>query len=264
MNDSEVEKIVQNDNQISKVKKKRHIVRWVLVTILVLLIAAVAWFFASITLFKPKDLGIEYTNADYESALQKTGVTISFNGMSTEELEDFKDNLDGKKLDINNYKWEFSDYEEKNFTLTPSEATALLNEIAPAFWWFDYLQVNILPDGTMEGSSRVDVARLKADLFSDIADKIPIPLPDEANIYSKGAISIKNNVLTATPEVFKVGATSLPEKYMSDESVDTITPYFERIYTVIPGLEIKSLTADASGNFVFDGIIPKTVKVTEK
>ena len=253
-----------NETTSQTPKKKRHIARWIILTVLVIIIGVVAWFFASLMLFKPKDLGVDYTKADYSSALAKTGVDVNFNNMSGEELENYKESLEGKKLDINDYNWEFSQYEERTFTLTPSEATALLNEIAPAFWWFDDLQVNVLPDGTMEGSSRADVARLKTDLFSDVANKIPIPLPDKVNIYSKGKISISNNVLTASPEDFKVGSTSLPDKYMTDENVKIITPYFERIYTVVPGLEIKSLKSDSDGNFVFDGKIPQKIKITEK
>lgn len=49
----------------------------------------------------------------------------------------------------------------------------------------DKLQVKVLPDGTMEGSSTADIKRLKTDLYSDVADDAPIPLPDRLNIYRK-------------------------------------------------------------------------------
>ena len=48
----------------------------------------------------------------------------------------------------------------------------------------------------MEGSSTADIERLKTDLYSDVADDAPIPLPDRLNIYSKGQVSITNNQLT--------------------------------------------------------------------
>ena len=245
-------------------KKKKHIGRWIALILLLAVVGAVGWFIGTLSLFGPKDLGVDYTMADFNNAMAKTGIKINFNNMSDAELEQFKADLKGKKLNIDDYNWEFTDYQRKTFALSPSEATALLNEIAPNFWWFDNLQVNILPDGTMEGSSTADIKRLKTDLFSDVADQIPIPLPDKVNIYSKGVVSITDNTLTGNPEKFNVGPLPLPDQFMTPDSVDTIASYSERIYTKIPGLEINSLGADADGNFAFDGVIPQSVTITPK
>lgn len=244
------------------IKRKGHVGLWITIIILLSVIAAGVWFVCSIFAFKPKDLGVTYTDADYQSALAKTGVEITFDGMSGEALEAYKDTLGDTKLNIQDYKWEFSDFQPKSFTLTPAEATAFLNEIAPAFWWFDNLQVKAYPDGTMEGSSTADIARLKTDLYSDVAAQVPIPLPDNVNIYSKGVIGIANNRLTGNPQAFEVGFVPLPNEYMIPESVDIMASYFERIYTIIPGLAINTLTSDGGGNFVFDGVIPQQVSVT--
>ena len=245
-------------------KKKKHIGLWITLALILIIISLVAAVFVISTLLKPKDLGVKYTTADYESALTKTGISINFKGMTGSDLEKYKEDFDGEKLNINDYSWEFSDYQQKQFSLTPSEATALLNEIAPSFWWFDDLQVNVLEDGTLEGSSKVDIARLKTDLYSDIADQIPIPLPDKINIYSKGDLSITDNVISADPEIFEVGVVGIPDKYMTDDSVNVMEEYFSRIYTVIPGLQIKSLNSDEDGNILFDGIIPQSVTVKPK
>lgn len=237
---------------------------WIMLTILLVLAALIIWFVGSLFLFKPQNLGVTYTQADYERSLEKTGIQIEFDGKSGKELEKYKETLGSKKLSINDYIWEFSDYQPKSFTLSPSEASALLNEIAPAFWWFDNLQVNVLPDGTMEGSSTADIGRLKNDLYSDVNNSIPIPLPDKLNIYSKGTINITGNRLTGDPQAFEIGSVPLPEQYLTDESVTVMAGYFERIYTVVPGLEIQSLTANKAGEFVFEGVIPQSVKVTPK
>ncbi|WP_292464352.1 hypothetical protein [Methanolobus sp.] len=236
--------------------------KYVLLVVFVLIIASVSWVYASFSLFGPKDLGVEYTHADYVSALEKTGIMVEYEGMTGEELEEYKKNAEKKS--INDYNFEFSEYERKEFTLTAEESTALLNEIAPGFWWFDNLQVKALPDGTMEGSSTADIKRLKADLYSDVADDVPLPLPDNLNIYSKGRISITNNQLSGDPEAFSLGAVSLPDTYMEDESVSVMEEFFPRIYTVVPGLEINSLTSNSNGEFVFDGVIPQKVSVTKK
>ncbi|MDW7733530.1 MAG: hypothetical protein SCH66_14015 [Methanolobus sp.] len=236
--------------------------KYVLLVVFVLILASVSWVYASFSLFGPKDLGVEYTHEDYLSALGKTGIQVEYEGMTGEELEEYKKNAEKKS--IHDYNFEFSEYERKEFTLTAAESTALLNEIAPGFWWFDDLQVKVLPDGTMEGSSTADIKRLKADLYSDVAGDVPIPLPDSLNIYSKGRISVTNNQLSGDPETFYLGAIPLPDTYMEEESVNTMEEYFPRIYTVVPGLEINSLTSNSDGEFVFDGVIPQKVSVTQK
>ncbi|SFM31981.1 hypothetical protein [Methanolobus profundi] len=236
--------------------------KYVLLAAAVVILGSVFWVYASFSILGPKDLGVEYTHEDYLSALEKTGMQIEFEGMTGEELEEYKQNAEKKS--INDYNFEFSDYERKEFTLTAAESTALLNEIAPGFWWFDDLQVKVLPDGTMEGSSTADIGRLKTDLYSDVADDVPLPLPDKLNIYSKGRISVTNNQLSGDPESFYLGPVSLPEKYMEEESVDVMEEYFPRIYTVVPGLEITSLDSNENGEFVFDGVIPQKVSVTKK
>lgn len=246
--------------------REQEKLKYVFLAAVVLILGSVFWVYASFSLFGPEDLGVEYTHEDYVSALEKTGIQVEYEGLTGEELEKYKEEekKNGEKKSIHDYNFEFSEYERKEFTLTNEEATALLNEIAPGFWWFDNLQVKVLPDGTMEGSSTADIERLKTDLYSDVADDVPIPLPDRLNIYSKGHVSITNNQLHGDPETFNLGAVPLPDKYMEEESVSVMEDYFSRIYTVVPGLEINSLTSNSDGEFVFDGIIPQKVSVTEK
>jgi hypothetical protein len=244
------------------INKEKGNLKYVLLAVIVLILVSVSWVYASFSLLGPKDLGVQYTHEDYLSALEKTGMQIEYEGMTGEELEEYKKNAEKKS--IQDYNFEFSEYERKEFTLTAEESTALLNEIAPGFWWFDDLQVKASPDGTMEGSSTADIKRLKEDLYSDVAGDVPLPLPDRLNIYSKGQISVTNNQLNGEPEEFNLGAVSLPGKYMEEESVSVMEDYFPRIYTVVPGLEITSLTSNSDGEFVFDGVIPQKVSVTKK
>lgn len=246
-------------------KKKKHIGLIIFLVILLALIGAAVWFFGSLLgWLLPRNLGVKYTDADYKSAMNKIGIQVDFEGKTGPALEEYKKTLGNKKLNMNDYNWEFSDYQEKSFTLTPAEATAFLNEVAPGFWWFDNLQVNILPDGTMVGSSTADIARLKTDLYSDISGDIPIPLPDKVNIYGSGVISITDNALVSHPKELDLGTMGLPEKYMTDENVEVISSYLERLYTIIPDLNIHSLKADEDGNFAFEGSVPQKVVITKK
>lgn len=250
--------------QAQKPPKKRHTGCLIIFMMLLCIVGGLAYVLASAFFLPPKNLGVKYTKKDYVNAIDKIGVKINFNGKSGETMEAGKENYRNKNLYIDDYNWELSDYQEKQFELTPSEATALLNEIAPGFWWFDNLQVNIRSDGTMEGSSTADIAKLKVDLYKDIADKIPIPIPDKVNLYGVGKITITNNKLISMPEKLTLGSVPLPEQYMTDDSVEVISSYLERLYTVVPGLEIISLKANDEGNFEFDGIIPLSVSATEK
>jgi len=228
----------------------------------VLVVIGVIVVFASFSIMGPKDLGVTYTHEDYQNALAKTGIQIEFEGMTGDELEGYKMNAEPKSF--HDYDFEFSDYQHKEFTLSNSEATALLNEIAPGFWWFDDLQVKVNPDGSMEGSSKADIKRLKHDLYSDVADDVPLPLPDRLNIYSKGHTTIENNQLNFNPDSFYLGSAPLPGRYLEDDSVRTMEQYLPRIYEVVPGLEIRSLDANDDGEFVFDGVIPQKVTVNKK
>ncbi len=253
------------------IKKKKHTGRWVTLAILLLIVCGVLWFVGTITgnilgiiPIKPKDLGVRYTAADYASAIQKTGIAVTYNGKTGQDLEQYKKTLGNKSLNINDYNWQFTDFQPKSFTLTPAEATALLNEVAPGVFWFKNIQVNVLPDGTMAGSSTVNVAKLKKELLSDVASQIPIPLPDSVNIYSKGNLSIHSNVLTASPQEATIGSIGLPKQYMTPQTAATASPYLQRIYTVIPGLQINDLKANANGTIQFDGVIPQKVTVTDK
>ncbi|MDG6244590.1 MAG: hypothetical protein QCH31_09435 [Methanolobus sp.] len=236
--------------------------KYVFLAVTVLVIGSLFWTYASFSLLGPKDLGVRYTYEDYQSALEKTGILVEYEGLTGDELEEHKKNVEKKS--IHDYDFEFADYERKQFTLSNEEATALLNELAPGFWWFNDLQVKVLPDGTMEGSSKADIKRLKTDLYSDVADDVPFPLPDSLNIYSKGHVSVTNNQLSGDPEKFTLGPVSLPDKYLEEDSVSVMEEYFPRIYTVVPGLEIKSLSSNSDGEFVFDGVIPQKVSVTKK
>ena len=51
---------------------------------------------------------------------------------------------------------------------------------------------------------------------------------------------------------------------LTAESIKSAIPYLERLYKIIPGLEIKTLTTDAEGEFVIDAVIPQKVVITKK
>ncbi|HOZ88748.1 MAG TPA: hypothetical protein PK737_00740 [Bacilli bacterium] len=242
--------------------KKKTII---ILSIVLILILVGVWFFGSLFgIFKPKDLGIRYTKADYQSILQKSGLEVVFEAKTGSDLKAYIDDTKGDKLYIDDYNFTFSEYEQKKFTITPEEATAFLNEFAPSFFWFKNMQVNVLADGTMEESSTVDIGKLKVELYADVADKVPVPIPNKVNIYSKGLFTVTDNKLTLQPEQILVGKVPVPKKYIEGNNLSVFSKYLERIYNIVPGFKVNSFKADGKGNFYFDGIIPQKVIVTKK
>ena len=258
---------IQNNNSQSFApkKKKKRIGCFITLGIFLIILGVIFWIVGSVFFFKPKDLGVRYTEADYKSAIEKTGISITFDGKTGQTLEQYKKDSKGKKLDIKDYNWDFSDYKRETVTLTAAEASALLDNIAPSFWWFKNVQVKALPNGIMEGSSTLDLSILD-DLIGEKKALIPFDVPKTSKIiiYSKGALSIKENKISASPDVFNVGPFQLSNDVLNDENISIMEEEFAKIYTIVPDLKIHSLTADANGNFVFDGTYPHSVNITPK
>lgn len=234
------------------VKKKKKGLRALIITLIVLLILGAGGFAAYQFLLGKTDLGVAYTDADTKSVMGKIGLTIDSSKVPK-----------GGSTKIGDYNWTFSNYQRKTFNVTPAEAMAFFNTIAPGFWWFDNTQIKIGTDGSIITSSTLNIGKMKNELFPDVAKYIPIPLPDSAGLYTKGQFSIVNNKISMNPETIKVGAVEVPKDYLTGSNLTTFSGYLERIYKVIPGLEIYSAKQQGTG-FVFDGKIPTKVTVTPK
>lgn len=260
-------------------KKKRHVGLFVFLGILIVLAGVIIYMLGSLSLFKPKNLGIDYEISDYNSVVQKLGMHITAdlgNGktydnasvlsgdLDTDVFGAISDENEGEKLSYKDYNWTFSNYQPKTMSLTPEEVTAFFNEIAPSFWWFDNTQVKVDADGKIITSSTADIQKIVSDLYPDIAGDIPIPLPGRVNLYTEGDFSVTNNQITMVPEVFKVGPISVPEEYLEGEGLVMLSDGLGRFITIIPGLQINSAGLDADGNFYFDGIVPTEVSITPK
>ena len=244
-------------------KKKKPIGCIVTLSILLVLLLVLGWFIASIFgLFGPRDLGVRYTEKDYQSAMAKLGTEVSFNGMSGDELRNYTKDLkkSGKQLSIDDYTWTYSDFEEKSFELTPDEATALLNEIAPAFVCFEDAQVKVLANGDVEASGKLLLKKALDVYYPEYKDTAPYNLITDVNLYALGSLEIHENVLTSDTKKFNTG----PIGVIPTQTLDDNASYLEVLYTSVPGLVIHSLTVNDEGNFVVDALIPQTTVITEK
>jgi hypothetical protein len=257
-------------------RRKRHIGCWIFLFLLLAIAGTVLYFVAKFIWLPPKDLGIRYTQADFDSAMQKIGLHVDFEGKSSAELTQLiKENRD-KRVPIDQYKWDFSNYEERSFQLTPQEVTAFINEVAPPFSWFEDVQVKVLAGGRTAGSYRVRFDKIKTELIPDVADMIPKAisryLPNTFNLYMEGSFVIKENEIIVTEKLDRldVGAINMQPVIegitgqVTDELRDTIFNYVERIYKQIPDLVIHSLKINNSGNYEISAYMPTKVTVTSK
>ncbi len=261
-------------------RKKSHFGRWIFLVVLLAILGFIAYFVATTFFGGPKDLGIRYTQKDYNNVIQKLGIHITAD-LGNGETYDNKDILAGddsatgykssansssvtiKDLNFKDFNWEFSNYVHKTITLSDVEATAFFNEIAPSFWWFKDTQVKINPDGTILTSSSANIDKMKKTLYSDVADKIPFALPNKVNLYTEGDFGVQNNKITMDPKVMNAGPVPVPKTFTTGDNLAVFSTYLERFYTIVPELDIINAGVK-DGQFVFDGTIPTEIKVTPK
>ena len=281
-------------------KKKGHVGLWIALSVLFLVIVAGVYLFATIAWLPPKDLGITYSQKDFNAVMRKIGTHIKVDFGAGESYDnrtilDEKPSVSGtaatgyfslnndvkggskvtiRDLNYKDYKWKFSNYKRKSFALTPVEVSAFFNYIAPGFWWFKNTQI-INEGNVIKTSATVDIKKLKSNLYSDVAGLITFPLPDKANLYTEGQFSITNNKITMVPTVMDIGLISIPIEFRTGANLNSFEDYLTRFFTV--------LNQDANGNikkgkdalyiffagikdgqFFFDGNIPMNVEVSPK
>jgi len=261
--------------------KKRHVGLWVFLCLLVLVTAGVVLTIGPAIWFGPKDLGVRYTQKDFNTVMKGVGVSIKadfgdgtkydnteiLNGSETATgyiSEDGKKAIKIKKLDYQDYNWTFSNYQKKTIRVTQEEATAVLNEIAPPYFWLTDTQVKIEPDNSIKFSSSLNIRNIIRDIFQSLADKIPIKLPEKLNVYLEGRFSIKNNTIGSPPTKATSSIYTVPEKYLTDKNIATFVSYFTDLFDELDlKIDVESLTIE-NGEFVFVGTVPTEVTVTPK
>lgn len=244
----------QQENKAGSINKSNRTSRWVILLIVAGVLGVMFYCAGGVFgLFKPLDIGVRYTDQDYISAIEKTGIEVTIQDQS-EQNSRWYDNKD--------YKFSYSDFQQKAFELTPEEATALLNNIAPGFFWLDNVQVNVRQDDTFEGSSTVNLKKIK-DAVPKSSEEVVIPLPDQTNIYISGIISIKNNKINVVPKEIKIGCFQFPKQYLTYDNIRFAEKYLSEIIESVPGLKINTLE-HKEGKIFFDGVIPQQIKIEKK
>ena len=265
-----------------KPKKKRHIGLWIFLAIFALLTGSIIYAIGSLAWFGPKDLGIRYTQADTNRAIQAVGIHITADlgdGIKYDNEKALEGDLQdtgltgttkkpsevAKKLDSKDYNYKFSKYEKKKVVLTSEEATAFANEVTTPFLWFEDIQIKVEDDGSIATSSRAYVETILSTIFPEAAELIPIPLPEKMNIYTVGFLTAQNDVFNLKYKFAKAGIFTLPDQYNTPENIDKFASYFKRFYLFSEANKMRLISmAVVDGKLVFEAYLPTEVQITPK
>ncbi len=269
--------------------KKRHVGLWVFLSILVISIASVVAVLGKALWSGPKDLGMKYTQADFNNVIQELGIHITADLGDGKEYDN-KDILAGndtatgyfskdgsktievKKMNANDFNWEFSKYEKKTIEMTDLQATAFFNEmgLSDQFLWLTDTQIKIESDGSVKMSSSLNIRSMIQDLFQDVfldfSDKIPFILPEKLNIYLEGPgkFSIINNTVSKVPKKVSSSVYTIPDDYLTDKYANEFVSYFTDLFQKLNFDIYVEQFYVKNGNFFFTGTIPTEVKIIPK
>lgn len=197
---------------------------------------------------KPRDLGVRATQADLQSANEKTKVKLVQLPATTSPQESLK----------------YSGQIPASATFSDRELTALINN---GKWKHNPVadcQVKIGSDGAVEASGMLRMDRVpgyaaatgvSAETVNAVVDRLKIAANSSPPFYLKGTASVANNRVTIDAQQVEVGRFPVPSGWISDYKGAVVGFVEDRIRRV-PGLSVKSLTF-ANGSAKFDGTLPE-------
>lgn len=203
---------------------------------------------------KPKDLGITYTQADFDGGMAKTKVV----------LESLPANTPVSESD------QFSGSHPVEASFTPAELTAGANSIPYKHLPFKSVQIKINPDGTAEASGIIVVDKIMpwvtAMGFSEGQvqeglQKLNLP-KNEIVFYVKGTGEVVNNTLSGNAEKLVIGRIPVPANLLNQYQ-PALWGFAQDRIDRIDGLNAESAKFQ-DGQLYFKGTLPDTRRsVTE-
>lgn len=222
--------------------------------VLVIILLLIAGGYYAVLGASPKDLGIKVTPEDSIKARAITGTEIIPITAGVDK-QDFT--LEGKK--------------PIQFVMDSQQLTAFSNNRS----WKNYpvknLQIKIHPDGTIESSGRLVVAKAmpyamalgysEAQIREAMA-KYNIP-PVEVSIYVKGKGSVTNNKVAVGATTVQIGAVPIPAAIVSQANHEAEQVLDDLIQKHAHAFSAESVAFD-NGKLQFKGEVPlKEYVVTE-
>ncbi|MCL2433982.1 MAG: hypothetical protein FWD16_05635 [Clostridia bacterium] len=168
---------------------KRRVILWLGIAVgalvLTLIIVGVCFWLFRPGFREPIDIGVEATLDDYQSALNKLGMTVS--GVP-------------QKGEARDWRMEYGPAHEVNCELTSEELTALFAFNRPVFEPVENLQIKFGEDGQMEISGTVERDWVISDVLQGIYSQDDLEmgigvgvLPEKINFYAEIIGSILND-----------------------------------------------------------------------
>jgi hypothetical protein len=213
-------------------KKKRHIFRWIflLFILLVIGVAGYSGFVPGLSdtmgANEPRDLGVKTTKTDFTATLQKAGFVL--------------DDSAGFGPDT---RISYSGQKNVDVTLSNEEISSLMNYDHAKAYPISDAQVKVSPDGTLEGSAKVNASYAGYSVNNAV--------------YAKGKIEVTG----PTSVVFNIDSLVIgrvPMPIRAEDKAKAEQLVHEKLNS-IPGFSIGSVSYEG-GLVHFKGTIPASAK----
>lgn len=197
---------------------------------------------------KPRDLGVTFTQEDFNSGRAKTGknhITLSSDLPPKESLK-------------------YSGSRALNTSFTYQELTALVYNRPWKYYPVKDVKIKISDDGVVESSGILIVDRIipclqafgvESQEAENIINRLNF-LKGNPAFYVKGKGSITNNIVDIDLISLEIGRISIPLNLIG-ENERKIDSFLEERLKTVTGLSIKSLTLK-NGKLFFNGTFPTT------
>jgi len=246
--------------QIEKPKKKGNFLKKLIIFVAVIAIIVVGLGFALPGLLWTRNLGVSYSQADYDSAVSKLKYIKDSAPTTGEESE---------------YAYSYGAPVDVNTSFTSAEITAFFNINRPSYYAVKNVEVKINQDGSIEASGSVNVDYVLTEILggkftrSDIVKKIPALgiLPSNVNIYLDFSGSVKDNIASISPSTVTVQGIPIPDNIV--KSSDSIKALTDGLNSFIAknnektGSTVNDISAK-NGEIVIDGKFPTSLTRTKK
>jgi nitrate reductase NapE component len=262
MNEENIEQPVVAQKKIKKSHRKLKVFGIIILSIFILVILVIGWFGFIPGLSdlmganKPRDLGVKYTTADYESYKKKAAASF----LDISSAPD-KPGAPGEKLLFE------GPVTTDNLQLTQEEITATVNEIGWVWMPISNAQIRI-SQNTVEVSGNLNLKYMNE--FVDFIGGVGYSKSDVATavswaqkftshppIYLKASASVQDDQLSLDVKDISVGRLGVPvdiaEKVLFNGTSNAIYK--------TDNLEARSATLENDGQLKFSGIYPSIVYV---
>ena len=201
---------------------------------------------------KAVDLGVDYTQSDYQSARAKGDI----------------DRVDLPEGTSPANSLHFSGQHPASFSLSNAEATALVNEKSWLYFPIRDAQIRFNADGTAEFSGILMMDKLKDftaalgvtnDEYNTALEWVKRVTVLQSNLpfYIKGSGSVTNGVIAFQTDEIILGRVNIPVDQINENKSQAIS-MVESLFARIPGFSVRNFSI-SGGQMHFDGTLPDSV-----